>query len=414
MSRKADVKILQNYEVVEVKPDFSLDIFSNYKKKLEEIYTDRKHFVVSFDLIGVNAQLANSIRRTILCELEIKALTFDVTTIKTNVDFLISDELLDRVQFLPIDQSISDDTILTLSALNQSDEIVPLYSSSISNNAVSKRFRLVELRPGNFLHIPEIRVIKGKGRDHSMFSLTNKYSFDNLDFMDVAFINAKGNRIRKRVMVTQLYKRLHPTLDKTPTIPDLRKLRYERVLVIPNKIFEAAIDSDERARIDVAHYDHVLINSDPTIDANEFLPEQSSFEAESQEFRMSFHLTNQIDPKTLISITCDNLITRLGIIQSLLLEGKHFTQPITVRHGDEQVTLDMWCMTVMNETHTIGELLVRHVYMCDPDIPFVRKFMNHPKDNRFTLQILHPNAADLAKDAIADCIKIFEQIQLSS
>src|SRR5208283_3893145 len=113
---------VQNYSISEVVPDFG-HVFEAHAKKLALLYTDRKTFVVSFDLIGVNPQIANAIRRTVMDELKIKALIFDSGTVKTHVDYIIIDELLDRISTLPIGQDIPEGTILSLSCVNGGSEV---------------------------------------------------------------------------------------------------------------------------------------------------------------------------------------------------------------------------------------------------------------------------------------------------
>jgi DNA-directed RNA polymerase subunit L len=420
--KEKKMEFLQNYSTSEHKADLGLDLFAPYKKKLETLYTDRKKFAVSFDIVNINCAIANAIRRTIMGELEIKALTFDVSTIKTNVDFLITDELLDRIQLLPIRQTIPMDSKLSVSAVNKGTTIQTLYSASIEgkeNTAISKRFRLAELRQGNFLHIPEIRVVSGKGKDHAMFSLTNEYAYDTLDYMDCHVLNAKGNRLKKRVSVRQLYRLINPSKkEKEEDVAALRKLKYEKVLVIPNKAFEAKTENDEKVRIEKAKYDHILINpaEDPDAnDTNAYLPEQSSFIADPKEFRMTFYISAQIEPDQLLPMALESLLERLMKIQSSLTTEngsvKVYTKPVSLRHGAESTTVDQWHMTIMGETHTIGQLLVRGIYDLDPDIPFVGQHMDHPKDNRVTIRIIHPEAPKLMKDALASLIRIFEKIK---
>lgn len=424
MSKKEKKETLEkkvfNYGSTEIKPDFGIEPFLPYKKKLEALYTDRKRYVVSFDLIGVSDKIANAIRRTIMGELPIKALTFDPVMVQTNAEFIIIDELLDRIQCLPLRQDVPDGTTLSVSAVNRGQDVDVLYSSSLNSEYVSKRFRLAELRPGNYLRIPEIKVVTGFGRDHSMFSLSNKYHYSNLDYMDVHVVNAKGNRLTKRILVQELFGLISPK-SSVCSLEDKIALHRKRVLVIPNKDYRSLIDADEQAKIDVAKYDHVIVN---TTDSADFLQERSSFVSSSTEFRMSFHLTGQIEPMLLLPMTCDNLRERLLHIKNDILgistdEGSFGivrirVKPATFQHGEESVSVPMFELLVTDETHTIGEMLVTAIYERDPDIAFVRKRMDHPKDTRVYIDIIHPEARKILLDSIDDCISVFEKIKEES
>jgi len=424
-------EIVQLYSITKCVPNFDKGIFAPYKKQLENLFTDRKKFAVSFDLVGCMDKVANAIRRTIMGELDIKALTFDPTIIQTNVDFLIIDELLDRIHYLPISQTTPLDTVFSINAVNKGSEIQTLYSESITSNksenedVISKRFRLAELRTGNYLHIPKITVESGKGSEHSRFSLSCDYTFDNTDYMDASIINSKGNRIRKRILVSELFDLLHQKSKSNKSSKNTRADRLmllgKKILVIPNKDYEKLIDEDERVKIDLAKYDEILVNQDSNIKPEDFLQERSSFMSESSEFRMCFWISNQIAPEDLIPMTCDNLITRLNNILTAMhsLKGsigaydsiRVRSEPVNILHKEEMTTVDLWCLDIMNETHTIGELLVKQIYLLDPDIPFVKKHMDHPKDNQVTIQILHPDSLKLCINALETCIEDFVKIK---
>jgi DNA-directed RNA polymerase subunit L len=84
--------------------------------------------------------------------------------------------------------------------------------------------------------------------------------------------------------------------------------------------------------------------------------------------------------------------------------------PVMVKHGDEQIAVDLWNLVIKGETHTIGELLVNHINHLDPDIPFVSPKMDHLRDNQITIQVIHPTPEKITLDAIKQCIIIFENL----
>lgn len=187
---------LANYKIELVEPDLS-EFTKNEKtiKAVKALLPARHEHKVSFDLNDVDVSIANAFRRTAMEELELKSLTFDVSQIQTNVDYILFDEFLDRIKSIPIKQNIPDDIVLSINAINTSNDngIMTLYSESISGGEkyIPGRFRLAELRPGNYLKVPKITVKRGFGRDDACFGLTCVYTFRNLDFMDVCMINSK-------------------------------------------------------------------------------------------------------------------------------------------------------------------------------------------------------------------------------
>jgi DNA-directed RNA polymerase subunit L len=408
--------LVRKLEIREIVPDFSLAPFAKYSEQLKRLWTDRKTYEVLIDLVGVTDKIANAIRRTILSELTVKALSFEPSEVQTNVAFMIVDELLDRVMLLPIKQDCPDDATFSISIVNGGQEQETLYSSDISGDhaaAIPKRFHLAEIRKGEYLHIPKITIVRGTGFDHAMFSMTSEYSFHNLDYMDVAVVNIKGNRIDKRVAVAQVAKRL---TEAKHAVPD--DLAFKRILVIPNMDYKKLISEDEQTKINGAKYDYILTRpADSSESEQEWITECSSLTVASSEFRMRFNITDRIDPKQLIPMACDNLVNRLsGCLQDL--DAPDNSKRISVRtnsvkflHDGSSIVVDMWCMKIFGETHTLGHLLAKHILLQDPDLPFVRPWMDHPQDNNVTIQLIHSEPEKICRNAIASCIEIFGKIR---
>lgn len=401
MSKAKKAKqLLVNHNVVEIKPVVGAP-FESVKAKIVELLPDRKEYEVSFDLMGVNDSVANAIRRTAIDELEIKALTFDKTTVQTNVDFLLVSELLDRIEYIPIRQEIRDDANLSLMVVNSGEEDITVYSNIAGGGGnIPSKIRLAELKPGNYLKIPKISVIKGYGKHHSRFSLTSDYCYINLDYMDVAFINNRGNRIKKRVKTSDVV----ALIGKVPT--------GSKILVIPNAKYSSLISEIEQRRIDGAKYDYVLKNSGVPATDDEYLMERSSSLYSSTDFRMKFYLSDQIDPNGFVKLVCSNIIGRLTkVLEALKAVNKNVidikVSPVNVKHGDETAVAELYELVIYGETHTVGELIVKHIFMLNPDIGFVKKFMIHPRDEKVSIQIIHPNANKLCIDALEACIETF-------
>ena len=418
---------IKNYLIELIEPD--LREFAKHEKAIRALLPDRKEHRVSFDLIDVDVSMANAFRRTAIEEVDMKALTFDPTTIDTNADYILYDEFLDRIQIIPIKQDIPDDLVMSINVFNASNDngIMTIYSDSITGGEryIPGRFRIAELRPGNRLKVPKITIMRGFGRKNACFSLTSDYTYRNLDYMDVHVINYKGNRIDKRVKTNEVAK----LAGVKPA-----EAWGKKILVFPNAHYEGIISDHVKEKIALAKYDIILKNKKSPVDDNEYIAEQSSSVAVSREFRMSFYLAGQINPDKFVEIICKNIIDRLTAVKTGIESiyhikggGKKLIEPITlgldttgkldlrikpviIKHSDESATLDMWNLSIKGETHTLGELIVNHIFAEDPNVPYVTPAMSHLRDDQTTIQLLHPEPEKITLNAIKNCITIFTNL----
>lgn len=413
-------KVVQNYHIKEIKPNLSTAPFADkHKKILEGLLTDRKESCVEFDLIGVNDKIANALRRTIIDELEVVALDFDPQELDTNDEFILRDEVRDRIRFIPIDQTLKEGSRLTLESMNKDPKngIMTVYSSAIGNSKIPKKFRVAELKPGAYLRIPNIVVRRGTGRDDAMFSLSCDIFYDNLDYMDVHFINNKANILTRRVSVAELMKVMSKEGFSASAISK-RALVNKKILVIPNPAFSNLLTDRDRKRVELAGYDYKVIFKNPGSE----LEAKSSSMVSSREFHMRVYLMGQIPPEDLLPTVCDNLINRLEVVKKGVEEfEKNGTDPsgiidITSRMvvvRDDKLSSSNQTLTsirIRGETHTLGEMLVSGIYFRDPGIMNIKKRMNHPSENQVFIDIIHPNPIRILKDTIDDCVAVLKNI----
>lgn len=378
---------VRNYSVTQILPAFD-DVFSEITEELRSVLSDRSEYEVSFELHDVSVCVANGFRRTALDELVVSSL--EVGDIQTNAEFIISDELRDRVALIPIRQDIPEDAVFSVAVVNG--------DKSMNKNVMSKDlvgphadcvpsgFRIAELKHGKYLKIPRITVSRGIGRDNARYSLTGDYEYDNMDYMDVHMINAKGLRHTARVLVA----------DVAAAAPKLKNVKHARVLIIPNNTW--ALAPHEQARADKYPYDAIV---------HAPIEERSSLRDVSRSFVMKFYLPNAHAPRNFAHDVCDNIITRLRKVLEYLSDKKYSTHVRETPLGVHEV----WELLVPGETHTIGEILLHYMYDADPSIPYIIKHMSHPNSSDVSIRAIHAEPARLCELAVNAAIETFESLK---
>jgi hypothetical protein len=215
-----------------------------------ELLPKNKWIEASFELHNSNSGFANAIRRTLVGELPVYTLAIDESNIKTDDEFIAcsSNVLVKNLGMIPIYQdckfinsetdSITDYEI-NLSVYNDSSEIININAANIniypinkknkkvdnlnnSNNLVDSNnneekvnkssvknitselnsllfpeslITLIKLRPGKFLKMKNIKLIKGvANKDAGNFSLLNNVIYKPLDIEPYDQFTEKGTR----------------------------------------------------------------------------------------------------------------------------------------------------------------------------------------------------------------------------
>ncbi len=401
-------KIVHNYKITDSKVNFDAEPFKAHKQELMELVTDRRESYIDIDLLGITDRIANSIRRTLIMELDVKALNFDPSTVATTNSYSIRDELLNRVVLIPIHQDMPEDATFKLSVINTTREPLVVCSDKLEgehSKYIPKKINLVKLPPGTYITIPEIRVITDSyaKRNRVAYQLTGYIWYDNLDFKDVDFINEKCNRVTRRVKVSDLL-----TLIKanTGSAMDQFTVYSKRILIIPGSDMDSKLSDIDKERIKNAKYDYIFTNK-KEFDPN-YLVEYSSTVAESTDFRLRIFLKGNIEPKSVVPMVCDNLISRLGSVASSIESGSGH---VTCSEFQPQPSRTIFRVTIVGETHTIAEMISKQIMLAVPNIALVKTHMNHPSDKQIMIDIIHTEAKKIILDAIAYLISVFKQIK---
>ncbi len=407
-------KIVHNYKIVNNTINFDTESFKSHKEKLQLMITDRKECYIDIDLLGVTDRIANAIRRTLIMELDIKALNFDPSTVSTTNNYSIRDELLNRIVLIPLHQDVPDDAVFKISVINSTRSPMIVYSNSIEgehNKYIPKKISLVKLPPGTYINIPEIRVIKDSyfKRNRVAYQLTGYIWYDNLDFKDVDFINQKCNRVTRRVRVTDL---LSLFKEQTGNTVDQSFIYGKRILIIPGSDMYTNLSTIDKDRIKNANYDYVFTNKkvfDPSI---EYLKEYSSALSDSTDFRLRIFLKGNIEPNSVIPLVCDNIIMRLQkIITSITAGTGHAICSEIQIPSLGGAYKNIFRLTIIGETHTIAEMISKQILVSIPSISLVKTHMNHPSDKQIMIDIIHTEAKKILLDVINSLIGIFQNIK---
>jgi len=182
-----DIKNIKTHE-------YSID----YKNsKFSKIITDNKHLLpnlnkksITFELINSNEAFANSIRRVFNDELLIKSLDVNIYDLKTDDKYILPDNIIERINLIPVMQSINNDVVFQLQISNNSNDIIKIYSGDIINKNkndkniyFNKNILICTLKPNRFLYINNIKINSNNGfNDHKYSIGSYNYEIINTDF----------------------------------------------------------------------------------------------------------------------------------------------------------------------------------------------------------------------------------------
>ena len=255
------------------------DYAINYKNsKFENIINQNKHLIpelnkksISFELINSNEAFANGIRRTFNDELLVKSLDVNIYDLKTDDKYILPDNIIERINLIPVLQNISDDTIFNINVINNTNDIINIYSKDIINKNKNDKtiyfnsnILLCSLKPNRYLYINNINIKKEYGFNDHKFSMGSyNYEIINTDFninslnnniTDFKIELITNNNIEIKNLIILIYDTLYFRLkniqlsinnyDINTNSTDINKLVND-IFIIPNQnIFEIHINNE--------------------------------------------------------------------------------------------------------------------------------------------------------------------------
>lgn len=144
---------------------------------------------ISFDILGINTSIANSIRRVVLDEIPNYALNttspYNCITITKDTDTKIIDDFITiKIRSIPIRYNINTEyinAIWELNVINETSEPKNIFSgdliiknTKLPNNIFHKNILLCQLQPFKSLHIDNIKLENDIGRNNASFQVIKR------------------------------------------------------------------------------------------------------------------------------------------------------------------------------------------------------------------------------------------------
>lgn len=419
---------IENIQINEIKigNDYALFNKPEIKEKIVSLLPTLKRESISFHVKNSNTAIANAIRRVVTGELNVKFLTCNVQDIITDEDYINKDELITRINHIPIDQDTPMDTEFSLNITNvyTDHEYLTVYSKDfvkIKGNSNKKGFddvyRISELRSGKHLIVTKIKVTEDSGYNNSAASITNDYEYEITDFIIVTIINERANFIKHRVKTTDLVALMKKTgIKATVNEDDLFK---KNIIIIPNKDYEKNLSTEQKQSIqkyDIIIENPVAWNITGFNDNDKYIKTYQSAETYSRNIYLKFNTFGNINIKKLIFITCENIIKRLTIIKKAIIEyDNNLNQGNAINKTEGIVTITKdnvkTHVLVRGEDHTISNLIKKAIFELNPSISLINTPSEHPLNRTFIINIIHNNPIKIILDGFDLCINNFEKIK---
>ena len=407
--------------------------FTSNNAEIQKLLPKQPEYKIEIELIA-NSKIANAIRRTACSELPTIAMYVDIKNIDTNRKHIIKDEIKTRIQLLPVmqpgydnlyktpvsenltnfdfqlmtniqsknkskeqtepksndqksnDQQDQDQIILELNYYNNTDQPAIVYSDQIKPSGwVLPGFRIAKLDPGEHITIKPIKLIIGMGKHHAMFTGTSDFCYDCLDYKMIRIINNKGIR-DYRVSVQDLkFLKLSP-----------KEIQTSKIL-LKTKNMENLLSDWEKQKIKKHKYDIIKqVNSYPA--------ECFSINSDPKHFYLSFIVAQNYKPEKFIPDCVSNLLTRFNKIITGLKNWKNNQEDSTGVIDLIKNTENRYSIIIVEESHTVAELVVYYAVKADPNIKLIKKRMSHPEEDRVFIDIVHTQP-------LAFCISVCDKIK---
>lgn len=163
-------------------------------KHLQHLVPAVNHKLIEFELHDTNTAIANAIRRLLINEIPVKYISASISDIISSDKYIISDVIKQRLEMIPIAQSVDVDSEFSLKFENTTDTYCNVYVSEIKSKKYKSDIFISEIPICSInaqcsITISNIRVLEGFGYNNGRIGLgTVAYEIINHD-MTQASIN---------------------------------------------------------------------------------------------------------------------------------------------------------------------------------------------------------------------------------
>lgn len=329
----------------------------------KNLFPELNHKIFSFEIKNTHTSFANAIRRCCLNENNIKYL--NVVNIFTNDNYQINQVLEHRLNQIPLLQSIDKNKKFILHVKNTTSDNLDVYSKDIKLNENVKRDKNTEYE----------REHKQEYKQDSKRSYKDMYDSDEEEQKEY-----KHDSKKEKVYFNRNIK--------------VCTLRSNCSIKIDFDIKESSGVLDGKYSFCCEEYD--ILDADYTV---------STVNQNNKHFYLSIESFGNIEPQEIIDKSCILLTERLDKIKNNLIKNR--VNIIKIKNIEQYL--------IINESHTISNLLKEYIYQLNPDIELVNSECITVPDDKFYLNIIHNNSKKIILDAIdkiqSDLSNFNKQIQ---
>lgn len=353
----------------------------NIHKDGYSLLPKNKWHEVSFELHNSNVGFANGLRRTLVGEFPVQALTLDEKDILTDDEFIsgMNDVLVKNIGLIPIWQN-SDlaDHDIYLFVYNDTNDIIDIKASNIS--IVKKKNK------------------RGGGSDKASDKASDKDSTDEIvDVPDATPLESDNRLVSK----------LFPETNIT-----FMRLRPGKYLKLRNIKFTQGCVNDNAGNFTI--FNNVLYKPLDVEPFDQFTEKGTrSIEHNCTKFLIGFTTCGNIEPADVISKTVDVISTNLLDIRKKV-ETYSKSNATAYYSGDAcevTITDGLYMYKFQNHYYTPVNMIAMQCYLSDENIAYCAGAVERYDTQVGIIRIKHPNPNEIILDSIDKCLDNLKKLE---
>jgi DNA-directed RNA polymerase subunit L len=299
---------------------------------------------VSFELHNTTTEMANSLRRCIHSELEVLVMDFEPKDFDSNDSFIILHELRKRITYIPIRQIFG--VTFNVNVHNKTDEIIPVYSSSIIESGFKKDKKKKDENPDD-KKIRKDKQNNVKKHKEKMFSET--------------------------IILTYLRPGKSLVINNIHTFSGV-SYKQNAAFSIPGKIKYKCLDLPDQYTGAVEEKEDVVIKP------------SSSMTTALMSYSIRVPRQKYIDPVHIVKMALKTLEDKFDKIHRIVKDANEnfYSSDMEINYLKDRASFK-----IFGETYTIGNLLSRYGFMADKTITNIHCIKLHPSFNYIIIEIHH-------------------------